>query len=257
MPRTPETRPLYDEPSWYNRIFRERKHDVEHYLTLAETAPPGHILELGVGAGRVAIPLARSGRHIDGVDLSKPMLSSCEKRLELEAETVRGRLRLHCMDGALFHGEQPYALALIPFNGIAHQHSPGSLKAYLQNAHEQLTPDGCLALDFLKVDPERLRGGVAEIPWLEDPLLGVPARATETVRYERDTKTFHIETQIRPMKGDAQPRTLTLRLRQWSHHEVAEILNALDGSPSVQRVDLGDSHAYIARRNGKPSAARK
>src|SRR5215203_3572208 len=42
---------------------------------LAEIAKGGPALELAVGTGRIALPLAETGIHIDGVDLSEPMVA--------------------------------------------------------------------------------------------------------------------------------------------------------------------------------------
>lgn len=41
---------------------------------LAEPAGTGPALELGIGTGRVALPLSRRGVHVHGIDLSPPMV---------------------------------------------------------------------------------------------------------------------------------------------------------------------------------------
>ena len=244
---TPETHPLYNEPSWYNRIFRERTHDVEYYMHLSEFAPVGPVLELGVGSGRVALPLCRQGREVDGVDLSQSMLESCKEQLEFESPEVRARLQLHHADGASFRGSRPYALVTAPFNGIAHQHSSETLVRFLRNGYEQLLEGGSLAFDFIKPDPQRLKGGAVDIPWLEDPLTGLPSRCTERVHYDATTRIFEVETEIRPMKGDEAPRTLTLQLRQWYPEEIEQALLSIDPEMSFEASDLGDSVAYRTR----------
>ena len=136
-------------------------------MHLSEFAPVGPVLELGVGSGRVALPLCRQGREVDGVDLSQSMLESCKEHLESESPEVRARLQLHHADGASFRGSQPYALVTAPFNGIAHQHSSETLVRFLRNGYEQLLEGGSLAFDFIKPDPQRLRGGVVDIRGLK------------------------------------------------------------------------------------------
>ena len=55
--------------------------DVAHYVRLAREAPPGPIVELAVGNGRVAIPIARdTGRAVIGIDASTAMLAQARER---------------------------------------------------------------------------------------------------------------------------------------------------------------------------------
>jgi SAM-dependent methyltransferase len=44
---------------------------------LAELAGGGRALELGIGTGRIALPLARRGVQVDGIDLSRAMVAGC------------------------------------------------------------------------------------------------------------------------------------------------------------------------------------
>ena len=56
--------------------------DIEMYKTMC--ANTDQILELGIGTGRLAIPLAQSGVHVIGIDNSSEMLSVLESKIELE-----------------------------------------------------------------------------------------------------------------------------------------------------------------------------
>src|SRR3954447_16304815 len=47
---------------------------------LAALAGDGPALELGVGTGRIALPLARRGVHVHGVDLSPAMLAQLQAK---------------------------------------------------------------------------------------------------------------------------------------------------------------------------------
>ena len=44
---------------------------------LAGLAGGGHALELGIGTGRIALPLARRGIRVEGIDLSRAMVARC------------------------------------------------------------------------------------------------------------------------------------------------------------------------------------
>ena len=82
----------------------------------------GPILELGVGAGRVALRLAREGHAVTGVDDAPAMLAACRERMEAEPARVRRRVTL--VRGDLRRLRLParpkYRLALLPFNTLCH-----------------------------------------------------------------------------------------------------------------------------------------
>jgi 2-polyprenyl-3-methyl-5-hydroxy-6-metoxy-1,4-benzoquinol methylase len=60
-------------PDWDDRILRR----------LREMLTPGqHLLDAGCGYGRIAIPLARSGYEVTGLDLSDALLSAARERAE-------------------------------------------------------------------------------------------------------------------------------------------------------------------------------
>src|SRR5215470_3017997 len=70
-----EYAPFYD---WENARTLGRR-DVGFWQRLAAKAD-GRVLELGCGTGRVAIPLAKSGVDLVGVDRSQPMLGQAVVR---------------------------------------------------------------------------------------------------------------------------------------------------------------------------------
>ncbi|WP_188195045.1 class I SAM-dependent DNA methyltransferase [Nonomuraea sp. SYSU D8015] len=68
---------------------------------LTELAGPGPVAELGVGTGRVAIPLARSGLAVTGVESSKDMIDQLRAKPGGESVTlVRGDMADVPIDGA-------------------------------------------------------------------------------------------------------------------------------------------------------------
>ena len=58
----------------------------------------GHVLDVGCGAGRNALPLARLGWQVTGIDLSWPMLQAAARRAHDEELQDRVRLVLAAMD---------------------------------------------------------------------------------------------------------------------------------------------------------------
>ena len=88
-----EYAPFYD---WENAQTVARR-DVAFWCRLA-AAQPGPILELGCGTGRIALPIARSGTRLVGIDRSEPMLERARRRLRRArladcVHLVRGDIR--------------------------------------------------------------------------------------------------------------------------------------------------------------------
>lgn len=73
---------------------------------LRETATEPRLLEVGIGTGRIAVPLAAEGVRVTGLDISPKMLARLrEKRGDIDvmlAEAARPPLRNGIFDGALF-----------------------------------------------------------------------------------------------------------------------------------------------------------
>ncbi|HEV8166596.1 MAG TPA: class I SAM-dependent methyltransferase, partial [Actinomycetota bacterium] len=85
----------------------------------AAVGPEGRLLELGVGTGRIALPLHRRGRRIVGLDLSLPMLDRYRAKAAalglpppavLRADATRLPFRDACVDAVL----EVHVLHLIP-----------------------------------------------------------------------------------------------------------------------------------------------
>lgn len=69
-------------------------------------APQPRIVEVGIGTGRMAVPLAEAGVRVTGIDISPAMLSVLRgKRTDIDvmlAESARPPLQAGSFDGALF-----------------------------------------------------------------------------------------------------------------------------------------------------------
>jgi ubiquinone/menaquinone biosynthesis C-methylase UbiE len=91
--------------------------DIGFYVELARNAD-GPVVELAVGNGRVAVPVARAiGRPVIGIDSSPAMLEQARIRAAedgVELELLEGDMRDLAID-------QPAALIYCPFRGRRHQ----------------------------------------------------------------------------------------------------------------------------------------
>jgi SAM-dependent methyltransferase len=98
-----------------------------------------HVLEIGIGTGRIALPLARHVRHIQGVDLSEPMLRRLRAKQNGEAiRVVQGDVTLLPLASGLFDA----VVAVHVF------HLVGDYRAALAEARRVLKPDGRLIHAF-------------------------------------------------------------------------------------------------------------
>ncbi len=100
---------------WFETIFDERypelfaplegnaEEEVEEIVRLLRLAPGAAVEDLGCGRGRHAIPLARRGYEVTGVDLSDKMLRLARTQSETDGvrvEWVRADMRTFCRPGA-------------------------------------------------------------------------------------------------------------------------------------------------------------
>jgi SAM-dependent methyltransferase len=123
---------LYDEWS------AEMTADVDFYLGLARSAN-GPIVELAVGNGRVAIPVAQAiGRPVIGIDTSPAMLEQARVRaaeVGVELDLREGDMRDLVLD-------QPAALVYCPFRALLHLPSWADRRSTFERVTSSLLPGG-------------------------------------------------------------------------------------------------------------------
>ena len=103
---------------------------------LAELAGPGPALELGIGTGRIALPLARRGVAVQGIDLSKAMVA------RLRAKPGGAEIDVTIGDFATTTVEGPFALVYLVFNTINNLTTQAAQVACFRNAAAHLEPGG-------------------------------------------------------------------------------------------------------------------
>jgi SAM-dependent methyltransferase len=126
----------------YDPWSRSVVEDISFYVEEAVRSG-GPVLELGVGTGRVAVPVAAAGIDVVGVDLSAGMLEIARERAELVAAAVE--LRLGDMRDPPVEGA--FALVLIPFRSLLHMETDRDRRAVLSAAAARLAPGGRLIFD--------------------------------------------------------------------------------------------------------------
>ena len=130
---------LYDE--WSRSVVE----DVGFYVDEAREAAPGPVVELGVGTGRIAVPVATAGVRVIGVDSSRGMLDVCRERAELVG--VTDLLDLRVGDLAAPPVRERVRLVTVPFRSYLHLHTDKERLRALSAARELLVPGGKLVFD--------------------------------------------------------------------------------------------------------------
>jgi ubiquinone/menaquinone biosynthesis C-methylase UbiE len=122
--------------------------DVAFYVELAREAD-GPVVELAVGNGRVAIPVARAiGRPVIGIDLSPAMLEQARVRAaEADVELV-----LHEGDMRELALEEPAALIYCPFRALLHLPTWGDRRRTFERVAALLKPGGRFAWNAFAFD---------------------------------------------------------------------------------------------------------
>lgn len=99
-------------------LFGE-KNDLRFYKELALRSGK-NALELGVGTGRVAIPLAKVGIRVVGIDNSDFMLKEARRKLAKESKTIRENVILKKGDIRNFELKQSFSFIYIPASTFDH-----------------------------------------------------------------------------------------------------------------------------------------
>ena len=122
--------------------------DVPFYVGLAREAV-GPIVELAVGNGRVAIPVAlATGREVIGIDLSPGMLALARER----AAEAGVSLDLREGDMSEFTVEEPAALIYCPFRALLHLPTWADRRRTFERVYASLRPGGRFAWNAFAFD---------------------------------------------------------------------------------------------------------
>jgi SAM-dependent methyltransferase len=108
---------------------------------LAARAGDGAALELAIGTGRIALPLAQRGIRVAGIDLSPDMVAQLRKK------PGGAGIPVEIGDYATTHVEGTFSLVYIVFNSISNQTTQDAQVASFENAAAHLEPGGCFVVE--------------------------------------------------------------------------------------------------------------
>ena len=126
---------------------------------LAELAGGGAALELGIGTGRIALPLARRGVRVHGIDLSAAMVA------RLRAKPGAERIGVTIGDFATTRVPGRFSLAYLVFNTIMNLTTQDEQVACFQNVAAHLDDGGCFVIEVMVPELQRLPPGETVRPF--------------------------------------------------------------------------------------------
>jgi SAM-dependent methyltransferase len=130
---------------------------------LAELADGGRALEFAIGTGRVAVPLARRGIPVTGIELSTPMI----EQLRTKADEATIPVVVGDMASARAPGE--YTLVYLIYNTISNLLSQAEQVACFGNAARHLAPGGRFVIELWVPELRKLPPGQQATVWHCEP----------------------------------------------------------------------------------------
>jgi SAM-dependent methyltransferase len=120
---------------------------------LADLAGSGAALELGIGTGRIALPLALRGIRVHGIDLSEAMVA------RLRAKPGAEDIEVKIGDFATTRVEGTFTVAYLVFNTIHNLTTQDEQIACFENVAAHLEPGGCFVIEVGVPQLQRLPPG--------------------------------------------------------------------------------------------------
>src|SRR5829696_1028132 len=120
---------------------------------LAGLAGDGPVLELGIGTGRIAVPLAARGLAVSGIDLSEAMVA------RLREKPGGADIRVTIGDFATARVDGTFSLAYLVYNTIENLTSQDEQVACFENVSRHLAPGGHFVIEVEVPQLRRLPPG--------------------------------------------------------------------------------------------------
>ena len=210
--------------------------DVAFYLEEARRSG-GPVVELGVGTGRIAVPIAADGIRVIGIDSSRGMLDICARRAALAG--VELDLRVGDLREPPVHELVP--LVICPFRSMLHLHTDEDRRRCLAAVHALLRPAGRFVFDVFTPGADDIAQTHGR--WLErEP--GIFERAV----WDEQGRTLTLT--VRGESGETTMALAWLPAEEWRAHleaagfEVEACYGWFDRAP----FSGGEDSVWIARR---------
>jgi Methyltransferase domain len=157
----------YDESVEHNPYFEQST--IERTVDFLEPLAQNGALELAIGTGRIAVPLAARGVRVAGIDYAPPMVEQLRRKRE-DIDVAVG-------DYTTTTVGRTFSLVYLVYNGINNVATQEGQTAAFVNAAAHLEPGGCFVIEV---------GVPPSTPWsvfaLNDTHVGVDEYDADTQR---------------------------------------------------------------------------
>ena len=126
---------------------------------LAGLAGGGRALELAIGTGRIALPLASRGVPVHGIDMSRAMVA------RLRAKPGGDALGVTIGDFSATRVDGTFSLVYLVFNTIMNLTTQDAQVACFRSAAAHLEPGGCFVVEVGVPELRRLPPGQSAVPF--------------------------------------------------------------------------------------------
>lgn len=212
--------------------------DVAFYVDQA-LAAGGPVVELAVGTGRIAVPTAKAGVPVVGVDQSQGMLDRAREYAEREGVAHLVDLRLGDLRDPPIDGR--VRLVTVPFRSLLHMPDDAEKARALAAAASLLQPGGRLVFDVFAPSREDIEE--TDGLWLErEP--GIFERADWNIR----ARTLELS-----VRSDDRAATMALHwlsAAEWNAliDDAGLEVEALHGWFDRRPFDGGEDQVWVCRR---------
>ena len=226
--------PIYDP--WSRSVVE----DVDFYVEEALVSG-GPVVELAVGTGRIAIPIAKAGVRVIGVDESPAMLEGARAYAERENVSPLVDLRLGDLRDPPVDERVP--LATVPFRSLLHMPDEHQKLRALTAAASVLEPGGRFVFDVFAPSPEDIEE--TDGRWLE----------REPGIFERADWELEARRLILSIRGGEQSARFALHwlsAPEWNAliEDAGLVAEAIFGWFDRRPYDGGEDQIWICRRPG-------
>ena len=189
---------------------------------LAGLAGRGPVLELGIGTGRLALPLSRRGIRVHGIELSPAMVE------QLRSQPGSSDIDVTIGDFATTMVTGTFTLAYLVRNTIMNLTTQDAQVACFSNVAAHLEPNGCFVIEVIIPPWQRVTPGETVVPFDVSPAhpgfdeIDVATQNSWSHHYwfvDGDTKTFSVPFRYAwPSELDLMARLAGMPLRErWSN----------------------------------------
>lgn len=199
-----ETNPYDSIAFLYDRWNTSVIEDIDFYVE-ESLRSGGPVLELGVGTGRIAVPIAQADVPVIGVDSSAPMLELCRERARDAGVAELIDLRLGDLRDPPVAEKVP--LAISPFRAFLHLLSNEERLLTLSRIHDLLGPGGRFVFDVFSPSSEDI--ATTHGRWIE--------REPEILeRADWDAAERHLTLRVRAPEGETSMELAWLPQPEWN-----------------------------------------